>query len=115
MATFFFLLRSNLGARDTNTEMVTKIVVVRAANFSTGRFSPEFWRERFCDSGVLVLFFFAFDHGVWQTDHRGRDIDHRVGKSTMGVGRSTIGSEKQAGNQRVGVSAQAPLCGNTLR
>ena len=39
--------------RDTNTEMVTKIVPVRAVNMPIGAFCTEFRRGRFCDDDVF--------------------------------------------------------------
>ena len=39
----------NFWARDINTEMVTKIVAVRAVNFSIGPFCTEFRCEHFRD------------------------------------------------------------------
>ena len=42
--------------RDVNTEMVTKIVPVRAVDLSIGPFCTEFRRERFCDDDVFSQF-----------------------------------------------------------
>ena len=39
--------------RDTSTEMVTKIVPVRAVNMPIGAFCTEFRCERFCDNDVF--------------------------------------------------------------
>ena len=39
--------------RDINTEMVTKIVPVRAVDLSIGPFCTEFRCERFCDVAVF--------------------------------------------------------------
>ena len=41
-------------ARDINTEMVTKIVPVRAVDLSIGPFCTEFRCERFCDNDVFL-------------------------------------------------------------
>ena len=39
--------------RDINTEMVTKIVAVRAVNLSTGPFCTEFRCEQLCDDVIF--------------------------------------------------------------
>ena len=39
--------------RDINTEMVMKVVAVRAGNFSIGRFCTEFWRGQLFDDKVF--------------------------------------------------------------
>ena len=41
--------------RDVNTEMVTKIVPVRAVDLSIGPFCTEFRCERFCDDDVFGI------------------------------------------------------------
>ena len=41
--------------RDINTEMVTKIVPVRAVDLSIGPFCTEFRCERFCDDDVFGI------------------------------------------------------------
>ena len=43
------LLGQEIGLRDINTEIVTKMVPVRAVDLSIGPFCTEFRRERFCD------------------------------------------------------------------
>ena len=44
---------SNFGPWDISTEMVTKVVSVRAVNFSIGAFCTEFRCEQLCDDGVF--------------------------------------------------------------
>ena len=69
---FFFGLGSTFGARDINTEMVSEIVPVRAADLSIGQLCTEFRCERFCDDTVL------------------KECDILVGKLTIGVGRACL-------------------------
>ena len=47
------LLGPETGLRDINTEIVTKIVPVRAVDISTGPFCTEFRCERFCDDATF--------------------------------------------------------------
>ena len=49
------LLGLEIGLRDINTEIVTKIVPVRAVNISTGPFCTEFRCEHFCDDFVFWI------------------------------------------------------------
>ena len=50
----FLRLGSIFGARDIKTEIVTKIVPVKAVDLSIGPFCTEFWCERFCDDAVFL-------------------------------------------------------------
>ena len=45
---------STFGARDINTEMVTKIVPMRAVDLSIRQFCTEFWCKHFRDSDVFL-------------------------------------------------------------
>ena len=62
--------RTTFGPRDINTEMVTKVVPVRAVNFSIGAFCTEFRCEQLCDDATF------WNWGA-EIDHQGREIDIR--------------------------------------
>ena len=47
------LLGPEIGLRDINTEIVTKMVPVRAVDLSIGPFCTEFRRERFRDDATF--------------------------------------------------------------
>ena len=47
------LLGPKTGLRDINTEIVTKMVPVRAVDLSIGPFCTEFRCERFCDDATF--------------------------------------------------------------
>ena len=47
------LLGPEIGLRDINTEIVTKMVPVRAVDLSIGPFCTEFRRERFRDNATF--------------------------------------------------------------
>ena len=47
------LLGPEIGLRDINTEIVTKMVPVRAVDLSVGPFCTEFRRERFRDNATF--------------------------------------------------------------
>ena len=47
------LLGPETGLRDINTEIVTKMVPVRAVDLSIGPFCTEFRCERFCDNATF--------------------------------------------------------------
>ena len=47
------LLGPETGLRDVNTEIVTKMVPVRAVDLSIGPFCTEFRCERFCDDATF--------------------------------------------------------------
>ena len=51
--------------RDINTEIVTKIVPVRAVDLSIGPFCTEFRCERFCDDAV-----FGIGVNFWSTSDK---------------------------------------------
>ena len=83
------------GPRDISTEIVTKIVPVRAVHLSIEPFCTEFQCERFCDDDVFWDWgreidrrVREIDRRVREIDRRGREIDRRVGKSTVGIGKS---------------------------
>ena len=48
------LLGPKIGLRDINTEIVTKMVPVRAVDLSIGPFCTEFRCEHFCDDGIVL-------------------------------------------------------------
>ena len=52
VTTTFFQIGVNFWPRDRNTEIVTKVVPVRAVDLSIGAFCAEFLRERFCDAAA---------------------------------------------------------------
>ena len=78
MMTFFVIdSGSNFGPRDINTEMVTKLVPVRAVNFSIRPFCTEFQCEQLRDDDI-------FEIGVGKL-HRSGIVQGEVRYCTRGV------------------------------
>ena len=70
------LLNLEIGLRDINTEIVTKMVPVRAVDLSIGPFCTEFRHERFCDDAVFKGKRQSWSENRprrWEIDHRGRE------------------------------------------
>ena len=84
----FFGIGVKKWPRDINTEIVTKVVAVRAGNFSIGRFCTEFRCEQLCDDDIF-----------WD----GLKMEQVISQSQ---GYGSLQVEKVEANNRAGVPGQ---------
>ena len=68
---------------ETNTEMVTKTILMRAVKMPTGAFCTEFRRERFCD-----VDFFEFATADRSSRSRKSGLPQPIGRSALPADRA---------------------------